>query len=38
MVDDIIKIIKAIKCKMRCCCVVKSDCVGEGQNEGNNEE
>jgi len=38
MIDDIIKIIRRIKCKMRCCCMVKSDCVGDGQNEANYEE
>ena len=38
MIDDIIKIIRRIKCKMRCCCMIKSDCVGDEPNQANNEE
>jgi hypothetical protein len=33
---EIIEAVRKIKCKLRCCCMIKSDCVGDSENEGNN--
>jgi len=34
---EIVEAVRKIKCKLRCCCMVKSDCMGDGQKEANND-
>jgi hypothetical protein len=33
---EIVEAVRKIKCKLRCCCMFKSDCVGDSKNEDNN--
>jgi len=33
---EIVEAVRKIKCKLRCCCMLKSDCVGDSENEDNN--
>lgn len=33
---EIVEAVRKIKCKLRCCCMVKSDCIGDADNEQNN--